>query len=84
MMREFWHLPHQKVLVANEPRPRRSTRHKLDLFIEISTLLPSRVSRPTCHNLHGIYTKGIDIDLSDGIDDVPRCVKTLEPVDAAL
>ena len=76
----LWRLPQQKVSVASEPRLRRSTRHILGLWIKISTLLPSRGSRPTCHNMHGIYTKGIEIDLSDGIDDVLGCVKTLEPV----
>jgi len=35
----------------------------------------------TRHNLHGIYADGIDVNLSDGVDNVPRFVETLEPED---
>jgi len=35
----------------------------------------------TRHNLYGIYADGIDVNLSDGIDNVPRFVETLEPGD---
>ena len=75
-----WRLPRQKVLVASEPELRRSTRHMLGLCIDISTLLPRRESRPTRHNLQGIYTEGIDVDLPDGIDDVLGCIETLQPM----
>ena len=73
-------LPRQKVLVASEPQPRRSTRHIIGLCVDISTLLPRREYRPTRHDLHGVYTNGIGIDLPDGIDDVPGCVEALQPM----
>ncbi len=73
-------LPQQKVLVASEPKPRHSTRHILGLCVDINTLLPSRVSRLTRHDLQGIDAKGIRIDLPDSIDDVPGLVETLQPM----
>jgi hypothetical protein len=73
-------LPRQKVLVASEPLPRHSTRRISGLCVNISTLLLSRVSRLTRHDLYGIYTKGIRVDLRDAIDGVPGCVETLQPV----
>ena len=48
--------------------------------INISTLLLSRVSKRTRHDLHGIYAKGIRIDLPDAIDGVLRRVETLQPM----
>ena len=66
--------------MANEPEPRRSTRHISGLYINISTLLPNRLSRRTRNDLQGIYTKGIRIDLRDAIDCVLRCVETLQPM----
>jgi hypothetical protein len=79
-MRMLRRLPRQKGLVASEPQPRRSTRHMSGLRIDISVLLPRQESRPTRHDLQGIYTKGIDIDLPDGVDDVLGCVETLQPM----
>jgi hypothetical protein len=66
--------------VASEKQPHRSTKRKSVLNKEISSP-PVIKTRPevTRQNLQGVYAKRIEINLPNGVNDMPRLIETFEP-----
>lgn len=77
---EFVITLHQKVsLVASEKQLHRSTKRKSVLNMEIRPPVIKIRLELTRHNLQGIYTERIGINLPNGVNDVPRLVEAFEP-----
>lgn len=70
----------QKILsVASEKQLHRSTKRRPVLKKEVSSPVIETRLELTRQNLQGIYAERIGVNLSNGVNNVPRLVETFEP-----